>query len=309
MVKIPAPAVEPLKITPPIEVEIITITPPSIDIQEIVVEDVVKDTETKLVKNIKTQSKPDITLIPIPKASQKTTLLVSEPDTQPINKQGFKDADVKKLQPATKNQIVLITNDNSGMSTTNRRRDQQQIATAQAQAKSQAQSDRDADVIRQQNLQAAQALAKNKATAQAVIEAANIEKAAQQQAELVLQQQTDAAAKKATEQVAQQAAQKIVSSEPISYGTISKSSWLIEPRLNTIKNKNYNFRGSEISVDVSFIVEVNGKIEDIKITKSSGSNAFNRDFMRALSQAKLRPAMKSSTPIKSIAYLPFRMIL
>jgi TonB family protein len=298
MVETPTPIVEPLKVTSPIRIDMIAITPPLVNINEVAIEQLnVEEEQLEPVREINTQPETKAVTAISSKAIQKPTTSLSKPATQSKSSQSSKDVNVEKVQQETKEKLAPVINNNNAAIEA---KELHQIAAMQAHTKAmiQAQNERDTEALRQQNIQAAQALAKSEA---ALETAAAAEKAAQQQ--------RDTVAKKAAEQVAQQATQKVVSSEPISYGNIGNSSWIVEPRLEAIKNKNYSFTSSEVSLSVSFTVDTGGKIGNTKITKSSGNNEFNRDFMRALLQAKLRPATRGNVAVESIAHLPFRMIL
>ncbi|WP_171996350.1 TonB family protein [Psychrobacter sp. DAB_AL43B] len=122
--------------------------------------------------------------------------------------------------------------------------------------------------------------------------------------------QAKADAKKAQEIAdAKAKAAAAASNEPVNYGNIGKSSWLREPIFTSIRDKDYGFQGTKASVTVSMSVDSNGNIGNIKISKSSGKNKFDTDFIRALSKAKLNPATRDNIPTKSTAILPFEMNL
>ncbi|WP_201585887.1 energy transducer TonB [Psychrobacter jeotgali] len=95
--------------------------------------------------------------------------------------------------------------------------------------------------------------------------------------------------------------------EPITYGNINDSSWQTSPNFNSIQNNKYNFKTPELSIEVSFSVDVYGNISNIKIIKNSGSNRFGKDFINALSKAKLKPTTIDEKPVKSVANFKFRM--
>ena len=320
MVQTPAPVIEPAKIMPPIEIEMITLTPP-IENEDIVIEQIDEEKvepEPEPVKEVKTQSKAQPVAAAKPKLVEKSKL-IDKP--KPIVKKIVKPV-VKENKPVvtkTKPDVTIQSNNDQQLSivdklkaaeiTANRLEAQrQQILAAQANAKA---------VLEAEEQRKAQALTKGAADKviqdKAAQDRANQDKAnAAREAEekaVRLQAQKDANDKKAEADTIKARAAAAANNEPVSYGAIGNSSWAREPIFTSIRNKDYGFQALEASVSVSMSVDSNGNISNIKVSKSSGNNTFNRDVTRALSNAKLNPATRDNTPTKSTATFTFRMKL
>ena len=63
----------------------------------------------------------------------------------------------------------------------------------------------------------------------------------------------------------------------------------------------------KVSVEITFNVNVNGEIEDVKVAKSSGIEAFDNKFVDAIKnvQNKWMPALMYGYPVKSRYRIPF----
>ena len=306
MVAPPAAKTETVDITPPIEIQLLT---PLVPIEEIEIE-----TENEPVKAVlEDQSQPTLKPKPKNKPKNKPQTAVSRPsqvikepkpsvrkDEQQskVNTQTTTDKGSKK-PPLVHNLSKPVIND-----TTNDAEKLKQLLAAQAHEKAmlQAQAARETEQARlqaEQNAQTKRDAANAAAKAQAVKDAA--ERAAQAKADEI------AAAAKAKQEAAAQTA----SSEPVDYGTIGKSSWQKEPDFRFIQSKTYGFNRTqaEVNVSVSMSVDARGQLHNVKIKKSSGNNQFDRDFIAALSKAKLHPATRNDKPIAGTATFPFRMTL
>ena len=302
MVAPPKAKTETVEITPPIEIQLLT---PLVPIEEIEIE-----TENEPVKAV-LEDQPQPTLKPKPINKPQTA--VSSPsqvikelkpsvrkDEQQskVNTQTTTDKGSKK-PPVVQNLSKPVIND-----TTNDAEKIKQLLAAKAHAKAmlEAQAARETEQARlqaEQNAQTKRDAANAAAKAQAVKDAA--ERAAQAKADEI------AAAAKAKQAAAAQTA----SSEPVDYGTIGKSSWQKEPDFRFIQSKTYGFNRTqaEVNVSVSMSVDARGQLHNVKIKKSSGNNQFDRDFIAALSKAKLHPATRNDKPIAGTATFPFRMTL
>ncbi len=303
MVQPPAISKEKKRIEP-IEIQLLTLPAetPKPMVEKAVAKPVPKSVQPpqKASEPFKAKSKPKLADTVKPKAvveQKPASEVVSKPITKPVKPkvdkaEADKPVEVKKvveLQPTPKVETITSTK----LAEQQAEQQRQKVLAAQAHAKAMQQAQQRQAELEAQRAAQAEREAQAAATAKAAREAA--EKAAQ----LAKEQAAKAAAEKA----------KAASSEPVSYGAIGNSSWLREPIFTSIKNKDYGFKGTEVSITVSMSVDANGTIGNIKISKSSGNHKFDRDFIRALSNAKLNPATRDNTPVKSTAILPFRMTL
>lgn len=302
MVAPPEAKPETVDITPPIEIQLLTPLVPIEEIEEI-------EIENEPVKAV-LEDQPQPTLKPKPKNKPQTAVsspsqVIKEPkpnvrkdERQPkVNTRTTTDKGSTN-QPLVDNHSKPVFDE--GLNDAEKRK---QLLAAQAHEKAmlQAQAARETEQARlqaEQNAQTKRDAQIAAAKAQAVKDAA--ERAAQAKADEI------AAAK-----AKQAAAAQTASNEPVGYGTIGKSSWQKEPDFRFIKSKTYKFNRTqaEVNVSVSMSVDARGQLHNIKIKKSSGDNQFDRDFVKALSNAKLHPATKNDKPIVSNATFPFRMIL
>ncbi|MES1964127.1 TonB family protein [Psychrobacter sp. AH5] len=299
MVQPPAISEEEKQIEP-IEIQLLTLPAetPKPMVEKAVAKPVPKSVQPpqKASEPLKAKSKPKLADTVKPKAvvePKPASEVVSKPVKPKVDKaEADKPVEVKKvveLQPTPKVETITSTK----LAEQQAEQQRQKVLAAQAHAKAMQQAQQRQAELEAQRAAQAEREAQAAATAKAAREAA--EKAAQ----LAKEQAAKAAAEKA----------KAASSEPVSYGAIGNSSWLREPIFTSIKNKDYGFKGTEVSITVSMSVDANGTIGNIKISKSSGNHKFDRDFIRALSNAKLNPATRDNTPVKSTAILPFRMTL
>ena len=300
MVAPPEAKPETVDITPPIEIQLLTPLVPIEEIEEI-------EIENEPVKAV-LEDQPQPTLKPKPKNKPQTAVsspsqVIKEPkpnvrkdERQPkVNTRTTTDKGSTN-QPLVDNHSKPVFDE--GLNDAEKRK---QLLAAQAHEKAmlQVQADRETENARLQAEQAKRDAQIAAAKAQAVKDAA--ERAAQ----------AKAAAKEAAAKAEQAAAAQTASNEPVGYGNIGKSSWQKEPDFRFIKSKTYKFNRTqtEVSVSVSISVDATGRLHNIKITKSSGDNQFDRDFVTALSKGRLHPATRNDKPIVSTATLPFRMTL
>ncbi len=304
MVKPPLAIIEEEKRIAPIEIQLLSPPPkpetPKPSVEKVAAEPVTESVQPhkKIIEQSKPQSKPK------PVDTVKPVVAASKPVSKPVSKPKVnKPTEVKKVvkqDPAPlAPKVDTITSTKIAEQQAEQQRQKVLAAQAHAKAMQQAQQ-REVELAKLEAQRAAQAKQEAQAAANANA------KAARDAAEKAAQAAEEKAAKKAKE-AAEKA--KAASNEPVSYGTIGNSSWLREPIFTSIRNNDYGFQGTEVSVSVSMSVDANGNIGNIKISQSSGNNKFDKDFIRALSKAKLNPATRDNTPIKSTAILPFRMNL
>lgn len=309
----PQPVFEPEEVTP-IEIELVTPT----NIKEAAVVKEQAEPMTKPAAAPKTQVAKESKPVDKPKpVVKKQTVNDDKKAVEPKNKI-VEDKPKVTPQPIKKQpaQVVNIPTQQELAAQKLREQRQRELA-AQAEAEAAIQ----AENLRKQHQ--AQRAEQDKANAAKEAQKIAAERQAQADAQAKAEQQAKAAAealaakqaaKRALEQAVQQqavkeAAAQAASNEPADYGNIGQSSWLREPIFTSIQNKDYGFRGVEASIRVSMMVDSGGNISNIKISKSSGKNAFDRDFVKALSRAKLNPATRGNAPTKSIANFSFRMKL
>ena len=295
MVAPPEAKPETVDITPPIEIQLLTPLVPIEEIEEIKIENVPEETVLENQPLPKPKNKPQT-------AASNPSQVIKEPkpnvrkdERQPkVNTRTTTDKGSTN-QPLVDNHSKPVFDE--GLNDAEKRK---QLLAAQAHEKAmlQVQADRETENARLQAEQAKRDAQIAAAKAQAVKDAA--ERAAQAKADEI------AAAK-----AKQAAAAQTASNEPVGYGNIGKSSWQKEPDFRFIKSETYKFNRTqaEVNVSVSMSVDARGQLHNIKIKKSSGDNQFDRDFVKALSNAKLHPATKNDKPIVSNATFPFRMIL
>ncbi|WP_435978956.1 cell envelope integrity protein TolA [Psychrobacter sp. DM4] len=289
---VPAQPLEADEVTP-IEIELVT---PPVNIEQIVTKEV--EVEPTREDNVQPKAKSIAAVKPqVVKKLEPTNKSTPVVKKQTVNEDRkvveskdkvVEDKPKAPQQPIKKQPVQVANTSTQEELSAQRLRKQQRVLAAQAEAETALQ----AENLRKQ--QQAQKEAQDKA---------NAAKEAQKR---VAERQALASAQA---QVEQEAAAQATSNEPAAYGNIGQSSWLREPVFTSIQNKNYGFRGSEASIRVSMTVDSSGNISNIKISQSSGKNAFDRDFVNALSRAKLNPATRGNAPTKSIANFSFRMTL
>ena len=293
-IKPPAPNIELPKVTPPIEIEMITLPPPPIESEEVVIE----EREEEPVKKVKTQPKAKPVAAAKPKVVKKTKSIDKpKPAVKKTVKPVEDKPDVIKKKPTetvkpNNNQQLPMTNQPTAAEIEANRLEAQRLEAERRKIQT---------ALEAEELRKAQALAK---AAQDKVNA-EAEKAAQLQA----QKDVELKAKEEAQKAEQAKTAAAASNEPVSYGNIGKSSWSKEPIFTSIKNKDYGLQGFEASISVSMSVDSNGNIGNIRKSKSSGNSEFDRDFIRALSKAKLHPATRGNNPTKSTATFTFRMNL
>ncbi len=297
-IKPPAPTIELPTVTPPIEIQLVP--PPPVEIEEVVIEEI----EDEPVKKVKTQPKAK------PVAAKPKVVKQVKPVDKPksIVKKTVKPVVEDKPVVIKKKPTVTIDSNTNQQPSTVKKPTATELADAnKAQGLADAKKAQElADAKRAQELADAKK-AQELADAKRAQELADA-KRAQELADAKKAQEL-ADAKKAEADAIKAKAAAAASNEPVSYGNIGKSSWSKEPIFTSIKNKDYGFQGFEASISVSMSVDSNGNIGNIRKSKSSGNNEFDRDFIRALSKAKLHPATRGNNPTKSTATFTFRMNL
>ena len=293
-IKPPAPNIELPKVTPPIEIEMITLPPPPIESEEVVIE----EREEEPVKKVKTQPKAK----PVAAAKPK---IVEKHKAKPVDK-------LKPTVNKTVKQEPTITELSSLPTDTNPTKEdlaeRARILNEARESKERESKEREAKEREAKEREAKDREAKER---EAKEREAKEREAKEREAKEREAKEREAKEREAKEREAKEreAKEREAAAQPVSYGNIGKSSWSREPIFTSIKNKDYGLQGFEASISVSMSVDSNGNIGNIRKSKSSGNNEFDRDFIRALSKAKLHPATRGNNPTKSTATFTFRMNL
>lgn len=291
MIAAPTPMVKTPTMTPPIEIQVVTLPDEKSEI----------DSEVPLLKaasqpvNAQNQPKPAVAdqskvieeSKPLPKEkitkpNKPTTVNHANSDTQ--------TSKTTKKEPSVQKQSApVLSNDNL----VDEAAEQREILAAQAREKAlfQAQANRDAEALRQQKQQDAQALAKSKAAAdaQALLDA----KAA---AEIAAQQQKDAAAKKA--------AQQALSNEPVNF-TANSASWASLPSFSFPTRANRNVSsGDTFTVMLLLRVNKQGGIDTVRVTQSSGNTIIDKEAQKQVRSGKFKPFTKNNVAVIGNVTLP-----
>lgn len=305
----------------PIEIELVT---PPVNIEQIVTKEV--EVEPTREDNVQPKAKSIAAVKPqVVKKLEPTNKSTPVVKKQTVNEDRkvveskdkvVEDKPKATQQPIEKQPVQVANTSTQEELTAQRLREQQRVLAAQAEAETALQAENlrkqhQAQKEAQDKANAAKEAQKRVAERQALASAqAQVEQEARAAEALAAQQASKRASEQAAlQQAVKEAAAQATSNEPAAYGNIGQSSWSREPIFTSIQNKNYGFRGSEASIRVSMTVDSSGNISNIKISQSSGKNAFDRDFVNALSRAKLNPATRGNAPTKSIANFSFRMTL
>ncbi|WLP93882.1 TonB family protein [Psychrobacter sp. M13] len=268
--------------TPPIEIQLLP--PPPVEIEEVVV----KEIKEEPVKKVKIQPKAK----PVAAAKPK---IVEKHKAKPVDK-------LKPTVNKTVKQEPTITELSSLPTDTNPTKEdlaeRARILNEARESKERESKERESKERESKEREAKEREAKER-------------EAKEREAKEREAKEREAKEREAKEREAKEreAKEREAAAQPVSYGNIGKSSWSREPKFTSIKNKDYGFQGFEASISVSMSVDSNGNIGNIRKSKSSGNNEFDRDFIRALSKAKLHPATRGNNPTKSTATFTFRMNL
>lgn len=288
IIKAPTLKDEPIKETPPLEIQMVTL--PTEPIENMV-------TEVEEVPQSKAEPIPETK--PEPKTQQKMKAVTpvdpvvreEEPIVQkekPVQTPPIKEPPVKKKIEDKPPAI-----DKSGAD------EQRRIIAAQAekaaqQAESQAQA---------KALQEAQAQAARDAQAQADANAANAAKEAAQKAAQAKAEREAAAAARAKAEAAAKAA-AAASNEPVNF-TASAANWASAPNFS-FPDRAARRAHSGDTLNVVLVLRVNkqGGIDSVRVAQSSGNPLLDKEAQRQVRSGKFKPFTKNGAPVVGNVTLP-----
>lgn len=268
------PELKPLKITPPIKIEIIEpIKEP--EIVEIKINNLESPEPPKPIMAPKIEKNPDPRPAPAP-----TKPKVAE--TKPVKPQPVKPAQTPKVtEPEVeKPQVTQPSVDQAQLIAAQQR--------AQEQARWEAQQRAEADRLAREKA-AAEARARADAEAKAKAEAAA--KAAA------------AAAKNSTDAGSGKGHNSGDSIGPVSLSAAEvDASWRRKPNLAQLCSP--RLTGKTVNVTVKLTIDEKGSIQNASVTQSSGDKSFDRDVARAYKSGRLKPFIRNGQAVKGFANVP-----
>lgn len=296
------PELKPLKITPPITVEIIEPIK-EIEIEQVVDEVIQTPQPIKPITAPKTEVNPD----PRPAAAKPKVEPAKEPP-QKIKQTTPKIPEPTQTKQQQKTPAIAETTPQQNQQEANRQAEILAKQQAEAQARWEAEQRAEAEKKKQEK-----AAAEAKAAAQAEADArakANAEAAAKAKAEAeaaAKAKNADNSAKnqggdtKRNEQGQGRATGNAVGEVSLSASEVD-ASWRREPNLRQLCSA--RLQGSTVNMSVSIKISTNGSIESTNVIKSSGDKAFDRDVARAFRSAKLKPFSRNGQAVKGSATVP-----
>ena len=283
IIKAPTLKDEPIKETPPLEIQMVTL--PTEPIENVVTE--VKEVPQSKAESIPT-SKPEPK--PEPKTQQKMKAVTpvdpvvreEEPIVQkekPVQTPPIKELPVKKKIEDKPPVIDKSVAD-----------EQRRIIAAQAEKAAQ-QAERQAQA---KALQEAQAQAARDAQAQADANAAK--EAAQKAAQAKAEREAEAAARAKAEAAA--------SNEPVNF-TASAANWASAPNFSFPDRAARRARSGD-TLNVVLVLRVNkqGGIDSVRVAQSSGNPLLDKEAQRQVRSGKFKPFTKNGAPVVGNVTLP-----
>lgn len=286
IVETPVPFIPKPKVLPLLEIELIASSPIEIE-------------EPKIIEKIEIEPEPNRKVEPLSQVQNKPKPAATPKPTKPNQKTSVKKESVVEkpkpvVKPIARDNTVneqVITRSNQPQ-TRDIDKEQQQIETqrqkqilaAQAAAREQAQA-----LARQQALaaQQAQAMAQQKVESERLAAAARA-KAAQDAA---AQQAKDAAAQTQADKVAEAAAQA-ASNKPVNF-TANSASWASTPNFNfPSRAERGASSGDTFTVVLLMLVNKQGSIENVSISRSSGNREIDRAAKQQVKQGRFKPFME-----------------
>ena len=275
------PKIEPIKETPPIEIELISLPAPNTEPEVKAEQTVVQQKPQPIVEPERIEPpKPQPKQKPI--AEPKAKVVTAKPteiknktaDVEPVAKVENKKPDIIKKEPP---KIDTSMAD-----------EQRKIIAAQAEKAAQdahARAVADAKAARE-----AQAQADAKAAKEAAQKAAQA-KAAIQAAETAAR--ADADAKAAT-----------ASNEPVNF-TASNANWASAPNFSFPERAAKRARSGD-TLNVVLVLRVNkqGGIDSVRIAQSSGNSLVDKEAQRQVRSGKFKPFSKNGVPVVGNVTLP-----
>ena len=283
IIKAPMLKDEPIKETPPLEIQMVTL--PTEPIENVVTEvEEVPQSKAESIPTPKPEPKPE------PKTQQKMKAVTpvdpvvreEEPIVQkekPVQTPPIKEPPVKK-----KIEDKPPVNDKSVAD------EQRRIIAAQAEKAAQ-QAERQAQA---KALQEAQAQAARDAQAQADANAAK--EAAQKAAQAKAEREAEAAARAKAEAAA--------SNEPVNF-TASAANWASAPNFSFPDRAARRARSGD-TLNVVLVLRVNkqGGIDSIRVAQSSGNPLLDKEAQRQVRSGKFKPFTKNGAPVVGNVTLP-----
>lgn len=283
IIKAPTLKDEPIKETPPLEIQMVTL--PTQPIENVVTEvEEVPQSKAESIPTPKPEPKPE------PKTQQKMKAVTpvdpvvreEEPIVQkekPVQTPPIKEPPVKKKIEDKPPVIDKSVAD-----------EQRRIIAAQAEKAAQ-QAERQAQA---KALQEAQAQAARDAQAQADANAAK--EAAQKAAQAKAEREAEAAARAKAEAVA--------SNEPVNF-TASAANWASAPNFSFPDRAARRARSGD-TLNVVLVLRVNkqGGIDSIRVAQSSGNPLLDKEAQRQVRSGKFKPFTKNGAPVVGNVTLP-----
>ena len=289
IIKAPTLKDEPIKETPPLEIQMVTL--PTQPIENVVTEvEEVPQSKAESIPTSKPEPKPE------PKTQQKMKAVtpvdpvVREEETivqkeKPVQTPPIKEPPVKKKIEDKPPVIDKSVAD-----------EQRRIIAAQAEKAAQ-QAERQAQA---KALQEAQAQAARDAQAQADANAAK--EAAQKAAQAKAEREAEAAARAKAEAAAKAAA--AASNEPVNF-TASAANWASAPNFSFPDRAARRARSGD-TLNVVLVLRVNkqGGIDSIRVAQSSGNPLLDKEAQRQVRSGKFKPFTKNGAPVVGNVTLP-----
>lgn len=289
IIKAPMLKDEPIKETPPLEIQMVTL--PTEPIENVVTEvEEVPQSKAESIPTPKPEPKPE------PKTQQKMKAVTpvdpvvreEEPIVQkekPVQTPPIKEPPVKKKIEDKPPVIDKSVAD-----------EQRRIIAAQAEKAAQ-QAERQAQA---KALQEAQAQAARDAQAQADANAAK--EAAQKAAQAKAEREAEAAARAKAEAAAKAAA--AASNEPVNF-TASAANWASAPNFSFPDRAARRARSGD-TLNVVLVLRVNkqGGIDSIRVAQSSGNPLLDKEAQRQVRSGKFKPFTKNGAPVVGNVTLP-----
>lgn len=283
IIKAPMLKDEPIKETPPLEIQMVTL--PTQPIENVVTEvEGVPQSKAESIPTPKPEPKPE------PKTQQKMKAVTpvdpvvreEEPIVQkekPVQTPPIKEPPVKKKIEDKPPVIDKSVAD-----------EQRRIIAAQAEKAAQ-QAERQAQA---KALQEAQAQAARDAQAQADANAAK--EAAQKAAQAKAEREAEAAAREKAEAAA--------SNEPVNF-TASAANWASAPNFSFPDRAARRARSGD-TLNVVLVLRVNkqGGIDSIRVAQSSGNPLLDKEAQRQVRSGKFKPFTKNGAPVVGNVTLP-----
>lgn len=283
IIKAPTLKDEPIKETPPLEIQMVTL--PTKPIENVVTEvEEVPQSKAESIPTSKPEPKPE------PKTQQKMKAVTpvdpvvreEEPIVQkekPVQTPPIKEPPVKKKIEDKPPVIDKSVAD-----------EQRRIIAAQAEKAAQ-QAERQAQA---KALQEAQAQAARDAQAQADANAAK--EAAQKAAQAKAEREAEAAARAKAEAAA--------SNEPVNF-TASAANWASAPNFSFPDRAARRARSGD-TLNVVLVLRVNkqGGIDSIRVAQSSGNPLLDKEAQRQVRSGKFKPFTKNGAPVVGNVTLP-----